>query len=87
MPGAKKYWDEKIGNRKVAIEEWLSKAILEKWEKPVIKTLRDERKPISPAVMNEILRAPLWQISDARIHGAGRTVVGALGGTKTGPNL
>ena len=50
----------------------VKQSYLRKIGKPVIKTLRDERKPISPAVMNGILRAPMWHISDARIHEAGR---------------
>ena len=59
-----------MGNKRITIEEWLSKTTPEKREKPVIKTLRDESKPTSPAVMNETLRAQIWQISDARIHEA-----------------
>ena len=40
-PEAKKYWDEKMGNKRTTIEEWLSKATPGKAEKSVIKTLHE----------------------------------------------
>ena len=48
----------------------MSKAAAEIREKPVIRTLNDNSKPVSPEVMNKILEAPIWQISEARIHEA-----------------
>ena len=48
----------------------MSKAAAEIREKPVIRTLNDNDKPIGPEVMNEILETPIWQISEARIHRA-----------------
>ena len=40
-------------------------------EKPVIRTLNDNSKPVSPEVMDGILGTTIWQISEARIHRAG----------------
>ena len=67
---ATEYWNEKEGKKQITIEEWLSKAAAEIREKPVIRTLNDNSKPVSPEVMNRILEASIWQISEARIHKA-----------------
>ena len=67
---AAEYWNEKKGERPITIEEWLSKAQPEIRAKPIINTLNNKDKPVSPMVMDELLRAPIWQISEARIHEA-----------------
>ena len=64
------YWNEKEGKKRITIEEWLSKAPPEIRENPIISTLNNNENPVSPAVMNKILSAPIWQISEARIHEA-----------------
>jgi hypothetical protein len=50
---AAEYWNEKEGKKQITIEEWLSKAAAEIREKPVIRTLNDNSKPVSPEVYNE----------------------------------
>ena len=70
MKEATEYWNEKEGKRQITIEEWLSKAPPEIRAKPIISTLNNKDKPVSPMVMDEILRTPIWQIGDARIHEA-----------------
>ena len=64
---ATEYWNDKEGRKQITIEEWLSKAPP---EKPIINTLNNNEKLVSPEVMDEILRAPIWQISEARVHEA-----------------
>ena len=62
----KKHWKKP----KITIEEWLSTAPPEICEKPIINTLNNKDKSVSSTVMDEVLRAPIWQISEARIHKA-----------------
>ena len=57
---ATEYWNEKEGRKRITIEEWLGKATEEIREKPVIRTLNDSDRPVSPEVMNEILEGPIW---------------------------
>ena len=67
---ATEHWNMKEGRKQIIIEEWLSKASLETRAKPIIHTLNNSNKPVSPGVMEELLGAPIWQISEARIHKA-----------------
>ena len=52
---AAEYWNGKEGKKQITIEEWLSKADAEIREKPIIRTLNDNSKPVSPEVERESL--------------------------------
>ena len=62
------YWSKKEGKKQITVEEWLSKAPPEVQAKPIIHTLKQNNKPVSPGVIDKILGTPIWQISEARIH-------------------
>ena len=60
---ATEYWSKREGKKQITIEEWLSKAPLEVWEKPIVHTRNNNDKPLGPGVMDAVLGTPIWQIA------------------------